>query len=216
MKLEVLRIKDYFQQKAYSFDSVYDETNQWTYWLNRIFRRGIFDRLQLTLEAFKEMENYSVLDVGCGSGRTSIEFAHAGAKQVVGIDVSSTMIELAVEQSRRYEVGKACQFIQGDFFEYAPDLKFDAVVALGVFDYISNPDVLLKKMFEHATQKVIASFPNAWSFRSPFRKLRYQLKNCPVYFYTMNQLHLMCKGLKFKKYHLEPYDSGLFLVGEVN
>jgi len=89
------KIKNYFNRIAEEFDNIYDnEGNITTRITNKLFRKGMSERVTLTLEECGNIENKSVLDIGCGSGRISFMLANKGAK-VTGIDYSSSMIELA-------------------------------------------------------------------------------------------------------------------------
>ena len=49
------------------------------------------------LEALEPVEGLRVLDVGCGSGLYARELVAGGARSVVGLDVSPTMIRLATK-----------------------------------------------------------------------------------------------------------------------
>lgn len=69
----------------------------------------------------------SVLDIGCGSGIYSFALAKR-AKHVVGIDISSKMIEAA--NDRKEELGiQNVQFIHDDFLAHAFSERFDVVIA---------------------------------------------------------------------------------------
>jgi len=211
-----MTVESYFQQRAAKFDALYDEARGWRGWLNRWLRRALFERVRLTVEAFAGLHDFSVLDVGCGSGRNSAVFAQAGARRVVGIDFSDSMIALAREFARRHGVEDRCQFILGDFLAQAFAEKFDAVVALGVFDYIGDPPAMLRKMMELSSRRVIASFPARSPVRAPLRRLRYALRGCPVYFYTPRGLEEICRRAGLADYRLLPCTSaGWVLVGEV-
>jgi putative methylase len=48
-----------------------------------------------------DIEDKSVLDLGCGTGRLALGAAYLGAASVVGVDVDKVSIEVAAENSRR-------------------------------------------------------------------------------------------------------------------
>lgn len=56
--------------------------------------------------------NKKVLDIACGSGYGTYLLAHAGAKQVIGIDISKSTIDYALKKYAhpkiKYQVGDAC------------------------------------------------------------------------------------------------------------
>ena len=69
-----------------------------------------------------------VLDLGCGTGRYF--HALAGARRLVGIDVSPAMLERA---GKRSAVASVVSLIEGDFLTHEFDAaEFDLVYAIGV------------------------------------------------------------------------------------
>jgi len=213
-----VRVERYFQQKADKFDALYADENKFRYLLNRIFRRPIFLRAQLAVDALAGLPaGFTVLDVGCGSGRNSVLFAQAGAGKVVGIDFSERMLELARSFASSHQGGERCEFVRGDFLESDASRQYDAVVALGVFDYVSDPAGFLGKMSQAARHVVVASFPGLSLVRMPLRKIRYALRDCPVYFYRRKELDTIARAVGFTDYRLHPcgaYGSGFVLVAQ--
>jgi SAM-dependent methyltransferase len=210
-----LSVRSYFERTADNFDALYEDRHNWNYRFNRVFRKGLFQRIEKTTQALEGMEDFTVLDVGCGSGRNSALFADKGARRVVGIDFSAPMLELAREYTRARRVADQCEFIQADFLDYPFQETFDVVVALGVFDYMEDPVSVLKRMTELSDDKVVASFPGVSSIRAPLRKLRYALRNCPVYFYTSTRLRQICHEAGLAKFRIDKLaSSGYMLVGK--
>ena len=210
-----MSVRSYFERTADSFDALYGDHHNWNYRFNRMFRKGLFERIERTKETMEGMENFTVLDVGCGSGRNSARFAELGARRVVGIDFSTPMLELAREYARMAGVVEQCEFIQADFLDYPFRETFDVVVALGVFDYVADPVRALKRMTELSNDKVVASFPGVSPIRAPLRKLRYALRGCPVYFYTGTRLRQICHEAGLAKFRIDKLaSSGYMLVGK--
>jgi SAM-dependent methyltransferase len=210
-----LSVRSYFERTADNFDALYEHRRDWSYTFNRVFRKGLFQRIDKTREAMEGMQGFTVLDVGCGSGRNSALFAGLGARRVVGIDFSAPMLGLARKYVRAAHVAERCEFIEADFLEYPFEETFDVVVALGVFDYVADPVRTLKRMTELANGKVVASFPGVSPIRAPLRKLRYALKDCPVYFYTGSRLRQICHAAGLAKFRIDKLaSSGYMLVGE--
>jgi SAM-dependent methyltransferase len=207
-----MTVENYFQLRADSFDALYDEDRPFYYRVNRILRKAIYERVALTLKEFRGWEEFTVLDVGCGSGRNSVAFANAGAARIVGIDFSERMLEIAREFSRKRGVAAKCQFIKGDFMTHHFDQQFDAVVALGVFDYIQDAESALHRIWAAARYELIVCFPRRSLIRAPLRKLRYAVRGCPVYFYTRRQLEQTCQRLGLNNFQILPCTSAGFLL----
>jgi len=217
MPTDLLRTERYFERRAHQFDALYAEERRWQYFLNRLLRRPLYERVHYTVEAFHGLRDFTVLDVGCGSGRNSVVFAKSGARRVVGIDFTPKMIALADRCARRHDVESRCEFILGDVMDYPFTEKFDAVVALGVHDYVRDPVPLLRRMKELSTERVVASFPGWSAVRAPLRKARYWLRDCPVYFSTRDRLETLCDEAGLEDRELRPLSgrAGWVLVGRV-
>jgi ubiquinone/menaquinone biosynthesis C-methylase UbiE len=215
MTLNSTKVASYFQRRADKFDALYERERTLYYFTNRMFRRGLYQRVELTLAALDGLENFTVLDVGSGSGRNSALFIEAGARRVLGIDVSPRMVELANQYVQSKDV-KSCEFMVADFLQLDLGEKFDVAIALGVFDYTAEPEVWLRRMMSFSKNRVIVSFPGTSLLRSPFRKFRYALRNCPVYFYTRQQLEELARTCGLRTFEIADYaSSGMLLVGEV-
>lgn len=79
-----------------------------------------------------------VLDLGCGTGTLSIGFAHLGAV-VTGVDLSSQMIEQAVEKAEQEEL--KINFIQHSMTNFTSDHQFDIVIiAVDSLNYLKSPE----------------------------------------------------------------------------
>jgi magnesium-protoporphyrin O-methyltransferase len=87
-----------------------------------------------------DMRGQRVLDAGCGTGAFAIEAARRGA-DVVAIDISPSLIEIA-QRRLPDDIGReAIRFIAGDMLD--PRLgRFDIVVAMDSFIHYRTDDVV--------------------------------------------------------------------------
>lgn len=153
------------------------------------------ERRRLTLEACGDLSGKTILDIGCGGGRYAVDFAKRGASKVIGLDFAPKMIELAKECARGEGVEDRCEFVTADFLSWENTQHFDICVAMGVFDYISEPRAFLEQMAGLTEHRIIASFPSNSYVRGPLRKFRYRLKGCPIYLFDRPQIQNVLKGL---------------------
>lgn len=78
-----------------------------------------------------------VLDLGCGEGYCARLLRQRGAGRVLGIDISSAMIEEARRAEREQPLG--IEYQQGDAGDLAQqlDASFDVVLAMFLFNYLT-------------------------------------------------------------------------------
>lgn len=80
-----------------------------------------------------------ILDLGCGTGLSSSLFFKRGY-EVTGIDASRSMLKQAGRLPYRKLI---CQDLEEEL--RVPDGSFDAVVMVGVMEYLNDPSVILKQ-----------------------------------------------------------------------
>ncbi|HTY25304.1 MAG TPA: class I SAM-dependent methyltransferase [Desulfomonilaceae bacterium] len=100
------------RKKSYDF--------QWS--LDPGYRKGLRRLIELTVE-----ETDRVLDVGCGTGSATV-LAAAKTSEVVGIDLSKDMIELAEEKILKKSL-KNISFVTTSVEDYVPQRPFDKVIS---------------------------------------------------------------------------------------
>jgi ubiquinone/menaquinone biosynthesis C-methylase UbiE len=83
-------------------------------------------------------EGTRVLDVGCGIGRWSRLLAARGA-QVVGVDLSPTMIAQASQRAAAEGVAERCRFVVTDLAQLDLGERFDLVLGVTVLQHILDP-----------------------------------------------------------------------------
>ena len=104
--------------------------------------------------------NSTVLDYGCGTGRTTLDLLRRGC-QVTAFDISTEMISLAASEAAR-------QVYSADFTTDLDELSgktWPLVTCIGVLDYYSDPVPLLSKLrcFLAPLSRLIVTVPNAAS-----------------------------------------------------
>lgn len=197
-------VQDYFVRHAARFDGLYGGDNMATRLFDRLFRKPMYERYRLTIEALGNAKGKSYLDVGCGSGRYAINLARLGAN-VVGLDFSAAMLELAKDYAQEVRVASRVKFIEADLNRWMEDTgdHFDAAFAMGVFDYLDDPVATLRRMLKVADRAYI-SIPAPEFPRAQLRRLRYRRQNCPVYFYNRAQLDELVEKAGGKILRREP------------
>jgi ubiquinone/menaquinone biosynthesis C-methylase UbiE len=81
----------------------------------------------------------SVLDIGCGSGMNSALLAFRGAR-VTGIDISPSLVELAVQRARINGIAERTRFLVTSAHDLPfPDRSFDLVVGIAILHHLDVP-----------------------------------------------------------------------------
>jgi ubiquinone/menaquinone biosynthesis C-methylase UbiE len=88
-----------------------------------------------------------VLDAATGRGRAAVACAAAGARQVVGVDISEDMLDRARALAAESAVEQATSFVQADL-EQLPfgDQEFDAALLLETLLHLEGPDRVLAEL----------------------------------------------------------------------
>lgn len=104
-----------------------------------VFTKNTLAEVEFFLGLFPLAKGARILDVGCGTGRHSIELAKRGF-QVTGLDLSSGMLDVAKgkAQDARVEV----EWIHGDATNFTVDKPYDAAMCVceGAFGLIGSDD----------------------------------------------------------------------------
>ena len=212
-------VRERFERDAQSFDAIYRlERSPFWRWVNTTLRKAVFERYTITFEQAGDVRGKKILDVGCGSGVYAVDFARRGARRVVGIDLSTNMLELARQEAEQHRVADRCEFIQADFLELDLEDRFDISIAMGVFDYVPDQVAFLRKMVALTTGRVIVAFPSHSLLREPARRLRYKLAGKgEIYLYSQDDVERIAReaGLRDREIIRIPSSGGVFvLVGK--
>jgi len=198
------KVGSFFESYAGSFDSIYGHRGKRSFVgriNDRLFRKAMYSRFENTMRNINNNNINSILDVGCGSGRYCLEYLKFG-KCVLGIDLADEMLKIASDVCKNKIPNGEIELIQGDYLNYEFDNKFDATVLMGLFDYISNPKVLLGKLKRDTNNIILGSFPKLWNIWTLQRMIRYRIRKCPIYFYTKKQIENMLNDLEMNNYEL--------------
>jgi cyclopropane fatty-acyl-phospholipid synthase-like methyltransferase len=108
-------------------------------YMENIFTKNTVEEVDFILEELKLPPGSNILDVGCGTGRHSVELAKRGYK-VTGVDISSGMLSEAKMAAKKADV--EVEWIQADASKFTPSGSFDAAVCLceGAFGLLGSDD----------------------------------------------------------------------------
>jgi ubiquinone/menaquinone biosynthesis C-methylase UbiE len=131
-------LKDFFSERAKEWADVYTGSRP-----RSLDTRNLISRQRFALEMVEAgvPRASKVLDAGCGTGEMARELTRRGY-EVWGLDIAEPMIRYARERcgSGRFQAGD---------LEHLPfrDNTFDAVVCLGVVEYLDADETSLREMW---------------------------------------------------------------------
>jgi len=111
-------------------------------WFNPV-RFSYFQRI-LTGVSQLDPHGLTLLDVGCGGGLLSEEFARLGC-QVAGLDPSEASLAIAREHARQEGLKIAYQAGVGEQLPFA-DASFDIVICCDVLEHVNDLERVLKEI----------------------------------------------------------------------
>jgi O-antigen biosynthesis protein len=126
--------------------------------LPRLPRPGYFTDAKPAFLELIDPRGLRVLDLGCGAGYNGALLKHAGAREVVGVDLHP---EAAVQARKRLD-----RVVQGDLarldFAQFGDERFDAILASDVLEHLADPEAVLARALEQLRPGgvVVVSLPN--------------------------------------------------------
>ena len=181
---------------------------------------------------FKRWKGKKVLEIGCGIGTDTINFARHGA-QVTAIELSPKSLEVAQQRAKIYEVEDRICFYLGNAEEltrFVPIEKYDLVYSFGVIHHTSRPEQIIEQIRHYMHPKSILkimvyhrySWKVLWILLTYGKGKFWQLKDliaryseaqtgCPItYTFTKSEMQKILKrhGFKVKKMmidHIFPY-----------
>lgn len=192
---EATRVARYFDSHAVDFDTIYEtEKGPVRRLRDRLSRGTVLARVPFVLRVAKEKAPATALDVGCGAGRFSVPLAERGLR-VVGLDFAQAMIDLANVYAKEGGVGDRCTFLCEDVMAWEAPASFDLSLVIGVLDYVSAPEPLLRRITSLTSGCVVVSFPRLLHPLVPIRWVRLRLAGCPVFFYTRRQIETLADSI---------------------
>ncbi|RCU46339.1 methyltransferase domain-containing protein [Haloplanus salinus] len=156
-------------EEWYQADEVAQE-----YDVKRFSRGGrLIDRREkrAVLDALNPLDDRTVLEIACGTGRFTVMLAERGA-DIVGLDISSAMMSEGRKKARAAGVADRIEFIRGDAARLPfPDDHFDTVFAMRFFHLADTPAKFLAEMCRVSKEQVFFDTFNDRSTRVLYNSL---------------------------------------------
>lgn len=100
---------------------------------------------------FGRWQGGKVLEVGCGIGTDTINFARAGAR-VTAVDLSEESLNIARQRAEVYGLADRITFVQANaekLTEYVPVESYDLIYSFGVLHHTPDPPAAIRQILRY-------------------------------------------------------------------
>ncbi|MEK6234453.1 MAG: class I SAM-dependent methyltransferase [Planctomycetales bacterium] len=100
---------------------------------------------------FPRWKGKKVLEIGCGIGADTMNFARHGA-QVTAVELSEESLAVAKQRARVFGFENRIRFLQGNAEEltsFVPVEKYDLIYSFGVIHHTPNPERVLQELRQY-------------------------------------------------------------------
>lgn len=174
-------VKDYFSAQSTYWDALYDETSKKNFLHYELTRRK--EIVFQLVDGIGRDNLRTALDLGCGAGNYLVPLAQMGL-DTVGTDISEDMLGLAREKLDALNDVKAT-LVQADCYNLPmQDHEFDLVLAIGLLEYLDNPDAALREIRRVMSSKghAIVTLPNLYKLRNLLNPYYYLVRIWSYFF----------------------------------
>lgn len=117
---------------------------------------------------FERWRGKKVLEIGCGIGTDTMNFARHGA-QVTAVDLSDNSLNVARKRAEVFHLQDQIRFIQADaehLSDYVPVEPYDLIYSFGVIHHTPHPDRVMEQIHRYlkpgATVKIMVYNRRSW------------------------------------------------------
>jgi 2-polyprenyl-3-methyl-5-hydroxy-6-metoxy-1,4-benzoquinol methylase len=118
---------------------------------------------------FERWRGKRVLEIGCGIGTDTINFARHGAR-VTAVDLSENSLDLARKRARVFGLEDQIRFFQADaehLTDYVPVEPYDLIYSFGVIHHTPHPERVIEQLRNYFKPTTIVKIMvyNRWSWK---------------------------------------------------
>jgi SAM-dependent methyltransferase len=154
-EIPIHRVRDYWNARPCNVRHSPAEVGSVEYF-NQVEQRKYF--VEPHIPAFAEFDRWqgkSVLEIGCGIGTDTINFARSGAN-VTAVDLSAESLKLARKRAEVFGLSDKIDFYEANaerLSEFIPEKKYDLVYSFGVIHHSPHPEKIIEQIRQHFVHK---------------------------------------------------------------
>lgn len=161
-------VKEYWNKRPCNLRHSQAEVGTEKYFQEISMRKFFVEPHLIEFADFSSLKGKKVLEIGCGLGAATINFAKAGA-EVTALDLSQKSIDIAKKNAESLGVADQIQFMQGNaekLSEFLPEKKYDLIFSFGVIHHSPHPDVIVEEAKKYLAPggqfKVMVYYRYSW------------------------------------------------------
>lgn len=168
-EVSINQVKDYWNKRPCNIRHSTAEIGTREYF-DQVEARKYFVEPHIPVFAeFEKWRGKKVLEIGCGIGTDTINFARAGA-EVTAVDLSGESINLAKKRAGVFGFSDRIKFYEANaenLSEFVEPQKFDLVYSFGVIHHSPHPEKIVKQIRENfvgedSTLKLMVYHRRSW------------------------------------------------------
>jgi 2-polyprenyl-3-methyl-5-hydroxy-6-metoxy-1,4-benzoquinol methylase len=167
-EVEIARVKEYWDRRPCNIRHSTQPVGTRDYFDEVEARKYLVEPHIPGFAEFEKWRGKKVLEVGCGIGTDTVNFARHGAR-VTSVDLSEKSLELARQRAGVYSVQGQVQFYRGNAEElstFVPVEPYDLIYSFGVIHHTPHPDRVLEQLRQFArpgtTVKIMVYHRRSW------------------------------------------------------
>jgi SAM-dependent methyltransferase len=167
--ISINKVKDYWNARPCNIRHSTAEVGTREYF-DQVEARKYFVEPHIPLFAdFDKWRGKKVLEIGCGIGTDTINFARAGA-EVTAVDLSVKSIELAKKRAEIFGFSDQINFFEANaerLSEFVEPQKFDLIYSFGVIHHSPHPEKIIDQIKtnfvgKNSTLKLMVYYRYSW------------------------------------------------------
>ncbi len=231
-QIPIEAVEDYWSRRPCNIRHSLKPVGSWEYFDEVEARKYFVEPHIPGFAQFERWEGKRVLEIGCGIGTDTINFARHGA-HVTAVELSEKSLEIAQKRAKVYKLQDRIRFYLADaekLSQFVPNESYDLIYSFGVIHHTPHPERVIEQMCSYArpgtTVKIMVYHRYAWNVfwilltygRGQFWRLAELVarhseaqSGCPItHTYTRRQVHDLLENhgfqvTKMQVDHIFPY-----------
>ena len=167
--IEIQSVKDYWNRRPCNIRHSTAEIGTKEYFDQVEARKYLVEPHIPAFADFANWKGKKVLEIGCGIGTDTINFARAGA-EVTAVDLSSESLKLAKKRADIFGFSDRINFYEANaekLSEIIPPQKYDLVYSFGVIHHSPHPEKIIWQIRDNfvqpgSTLKLMVYYRYSW------------------------------------------------------